>query len=79
MAREFHLRGIVGGGLKIASFAEEDAVLVARLRPLTRDFRLSLGDRACLALAMRQNVPVLTADRSWQRLKLTGVRISAIR
>lgn len=35
----------------------------AALRPLTKPFGLSLGDRACLALAQRLGVPVLTSDR----------------
>lgn len=33
-----------------------------RLRPLTAAAGLSLGDRFCLALARRENVPVWTAD-----------------
>ena len=28
-------------------------------------FGLSLGDRACLALASREGLPAMTADRSW--------------
>jgi ribonuclease VapC len=39
---------------------------------------LSLGDRACLALALDLKVPVYTADRSWKQLSL-GVRIHVIR
>ena len=35
------------------------------LEPVTRREGLSLGDRACLALAERHGVPALTADRSW--------------
>ncbi|WP_236627700.1 hypothetical protein [Caulobacter sp. B11] len=31
---------------------------------------LSLGDRACLALAMREKLPVMTADRAWSDLDL---------
>lgn len=36
----------------------------------TRAAGLSLGDRACLALALDLNAPVYTADRSWRNLKL---------
>jgi ribonuclease VapC len=32
---------------------------------VTRPFRLSLGDRPCLALATREKVPALTADTAW--------------
>ncbi len=40
------------------------------LRPITKALGLSLGDRACLALAQRENLPVLTMDRSWTKLNL---------
>jgi hypothetical protein len=36
-----------------------------RLLPRTRGLGLSLGDRACLALAVSRRVPVWTADRAW--------------
>jgi ribonuclease VapC len=39
---------------------------------------LSLGDRACLGLALRLRVPALTADRAWSRLK-SGVKVETIR
>ena len=35
------------------------------LRAETAKHGLSLGDRACLALAKREGVPAMTADRSW--------------
>jgi PIN domain nuclease of toxin-antitoxin system len=37
-----------------------------------------LGDRACLALAQQLDLPVLTADKIWQRLDI-GVSIQLIR
>ena len=40
------------------------------LRPKTKALGLSLGDRACLALAQRQALPVLTADKTWKQLDL---------
>lgn len=59
-------------------FTEEDALGVARLRPLTRSLGLSLGDRACLALAQRLSLPALTADASWGALSL-GVAVEVVR
>jgi ribonuclease VapC len=50
----------------------------AYLESQTRAQGLSLGDRACLALARRASLPVLTADRAWRDLKL-GVDIQLIR
>lgn len=35
----------------------------AALRPETKQFGLSLGDRACLALSRRLELPILTSDR----------------
>jgi ribonuclease VapC len=39
---------------------------------------LSLGDRACLALALSRSIPALTADRDWKKLKV-GLSIVVIR
>ena len=55
-----------------------DAVEIARLRPRTRAAGLSLGDRACLALARRLSVQTLTADQAWVGAEL-GVDVVAIR
>ena len=44
----------------------------------TNAFGLSPDDRACLAAAQRQGIPVMTADRSWSNLSI-GVPIQLIR
>lgn len=31
---------------------------------------LSLGDRACLALAMQLQLPAVTGDKAWKKLSL---------
>ena len=54
------------------------AIEAARLRVSTRQLGLSLGDRACLALARRLKMPVLTADRAWAALDI-GIDIQLIR
>lgn len=71
-------RGILGVLLHVHPLTEEGALDVARLRPVTRAAGLSLGDRACLALARSLKLPVLTADRAWTRLHV-GVKIETIR
>lgn len=48
------------------------------LRPQARRAGLSLGDRACLALARQLGLPALTTDRNWARLHL-GVTVRVIR
>ncbi len=61
-----------------AVFTEEHAKTAGSLVAQTRSLGLSMGDRACLALAISLNAPVYTADRSWKSLKV-GVRIHVIR
>lgn len=56
--------------MTIVPFDEAQARRAGELRPVTRHLGLSLGDRACLALAETIGARVLTADRNWSRLKL---------
>ena len=56
----------------------EDAGRLAELRPKTRALGLSLADRACLALALRLGLPVLTTDGAWAELDLP-VAVAVIR
>lgn len=65
-------------GMTLVAFDEAQAVAAAALRPLTRHLGLSLGDRACLALASLRGLPAVTADRDWQKLG-DGWRIVLIR
>lgn len=60
---------------EIVDFTEDLAWKAATLRPLTKQYGLSLGDRACLALAIKLNVPAVTADKEWSKLKLCKVNI----
>ena len=55
---------------QIAPFTAEHAKRVGNLILKARSLGLSLGDRACLALALELDAPVYTADRSWKSLKL---------
>jgi PIN domain nuclease of toxin-antitoxin system len=63
---------------EVHPFEFDDAWYTARLRPLTKEKGLSLGDRACLGLARKLGVPAVTADKAWQRLKL-DVPVEVIR
>ncbi len=54
---------------EIVIFDEEQATLSAALFENTKKYGLSLGDRACLALATFKKVPVLTTDRVWEKVK----------
>jgi PIN domain nuclease of toxin-antitoxin system len=62
----------------LAEFSLHQARIAGRLVSQTRGQGLSLGDRACLALAIELDLPVYTADRSWKQLTLP-IRIHVIR
>ena len=64
--------------MEVANFDEYFAYRTGEIRTATRRRGLSLGDRACLTLARRLDVPVFTADRSWADLDI-GVEIRLIR
>jgi PIN domain nuclease of toxin-antitoxin system len=61
---------LASSGIEIVPFLAEDAALAAGLIALTHALGLSLGDRACLALALRRNISALTADHVWSKLDL---------
>ena len=65
-------------GLSFLSFDRQQASIAGSLWQQTKELGLSLGDRACLALAQQLDLPVLTADKIWQRLDI-GVSIQLIR
>lgn len=82
IARELDVEGlrpdVEALGLTIVPFTADDAERAADFWPATRERGLSLGDRACLALAQRLRVPAVTADRAWLELEL-GVDVQSIR
>ncbi len=64
--------------LHIEDFNMEQAIIAANLDGVTKAYGLSLGDRACLALAKYKNLPVLTADKVWKELDL-DLKVQIIR
>lgn len=65
-------------GCPILAFSEVHAIEAGSLIALTLSLGLSLGDRACLALAIDRKATVYTTDRIWTELDL-GIKIEAIR
>lgn len=65
-------------GLEILPFTAEHAETTAHLRAKTQHLGLSLGDRACLALAGTLGLPAVTADRIWDDAEI-GVEIRIAR
>lgn len=78
VTEELQRRGFLGGTLAVLPLTADDPVVIANLYKRTKLQGLSLGDRACLALALRLRVRALTTDRAWSRLKI-AVKVELIR
>lgn len=65
-------------GVLVVDLTEDRAEAAAGLWARTRSAGLSLGDRACLALARELGVPAVTADRTWAGLDV-GVEVVVVR
>ena len=63
----------------IISFDLEHSMACASLKKITKHLGLSLGDRACIALGIKLRLPIYTADKIWQELKLENAEIRLIR
>ncbi len=57
-------------GIEICAFSEAKAISAGLLRKQTLTIGLSLGDRACLSLAIELQAVVLTGDKAWKELNL---------
>jgi PIN domain nuclease of toxin-antitoxin system len=78
MPREEAEDALGGLGLDVRAFDERAAWEAGALRAGTRKAGLSLGDRACLALARDLGVPALTADAAWAKVP-SGVEVRLVR
>lgn len=75
---DFAWNRILSMGFEVCFFDDEQARFAAEMIGKTRPFGLSLGDRACLALAMQRKAKVYTTDHVWKNLPL-GIEIEVIR
>ena len=64
--------------IKTIDYTEEHTFIAAGLRKPNKHKGLSLGDRACLALAMAEKLTVLTADKAWKDIDI-DIKIQLIR
>jgi PIN domain nuclease of toxin-antitoxin system len=70
---------VLNVGIEVVPLTEQDAELIGQFRASARRYGLSLGDRACLALGKRLQLPVFTADRQWLALDELEVDVQSIR
>jgi len=64
--------------IQVMPFDESLALQTGCLYYSCKHLGLSLGDRACLALAMSRKLPVLTVDKVWSKLEL-NIQIQVLR
>jgi PIN domain nuclease of toxin-antitoxin system len=58
-------------GVELVPLDSETAALAGELMAIEGAHGvLSLGDRCCIALAMRRGLPIVTGDREWLKLEL---------
>lgn len=70
--------GLADLNVPTVNFDHAQAVLSGKLHNATRSHGLSLGDRACLALAASRGAVAVTTDQAWK--DLTGIaRIKLVR
>ena len=73
-------RAVAMLGVEVVPFTEAHAQASNRMRSATRAAGLSLGDRACLALAIVRGLPALTAERRWPEIaEAVGAIVEVIR
>ena len=65
--------------LDVRPHGRDDAVAAANLYPATKAFGSGLGDRTCMALAIAEGLPVLTADQEWARIEIPGLKLMLAR
>ncbi|MGL4609546.1 MAG: type II toxin-antitoxin system VapC family toxin [Trueperaceae bacterium] len=77
LAERLENEGILHQTLEVFPFRFQDALELAALK-VPNSLELSLGDRVCLALGRRLELPILTADTAWLGTKFK-VTVTVIR
>ena len=70
---------IAGLHLEVRSHDAQSAFAAAALWHPTEKFGSGLGDRSCMALAIAEGLPVLTTDKAWAELTITGLEVRLAR
>ena len=61
--------------LDVRAHGREDAIGAAELTIPTQQFGSGLGDRTCMALAIAEDLPALTADQEWAKIEVPGLKV----
>jgi PIN domain nuclease of toxin-antitoxin system len=64
---------------EIIPFTYRTGLVTGNLIAKTKEFGLSLGDRACIATGIVENMVIYTTDKIWQKLQLDNLTIVIIR
>lgn len=64
-------------GLEVVDVTRVDGEMAASM--WTKGLPLSLGDRLCLAVALRLGLPAMTADTEWDGIGIEGLDVEVIR
>lgn len=65
--------------LDIRPHGHQEAITAAGLYLATKQYGSGLGDRTCMALAIAEGLPAITADQAWGKLEVAGLTIHLIR
>lgn len=73
-------RAILGDiDMEVIPHDAEAAHLAAELFGKTRRYGSGLGDRSCMALGLQLRLPILTADREWEKVEIEGLEVRHLR
>lgn len=76
--RKLTNNGFLGNVIELEPVGTIEALDNAKLRAKTKSLGLSFGDRSCLALGKKKQLPVVTADRAWKKINI-GIKVQVVR
>ena len=75
---ETQINRAIALGFGTLEFGEDEMNQIGRIHRIAKKHRISLGGLCCLATALHHKLPVLTADPSWAKLKVRGLKIKVL-
>jgi ribonuclease VapC len=61
--------------MRVVDFDLDQAATAASFKPYAVAANLSFADRACLALGVHRNLPIVTAEQDWLKVKELDIRL----